>query len=194
MTGIEHFIVANPFLSYALIFLGMFIEGEFIVLFASIFAWQGHLDWRILAVVVASGIITGDLTWYAIGRYLRGTRLGNWLDIRFERSLGWIHDRFVANYHLYAIPTKFIYYVNRATVFLNGWRQTNFKRFFWITCLAGITWTIIVVAVGSFVGYAVYLIGFRAVMKRIELVALGLFLSIFIIERSVKKYIISRKH
>jgi len=55
---------------YALIFLGMVIEGE-AFLFASVYLAQlGYLNLKILLIVVLIGVLFSDFFWYFIGEFL----------------------------------------------------------------------------------------------------------------------------
>ena len=194
LSGIEFFIQANPLISYLAVFLGMLVEGEGVILFASIFAWQGLISWFWLGIVVIAGTIVGDVLWYLAGKKLKGTCLGAWLDKRYERYGG--HDFFekiMARYHWYAILNKFMYFTTKPTVFLVGWHDYDFKKFLKITTYSTIIWTLALLIIGSGFGYTIHLIGFKKIVHRIEIFALALFAGIFLIEWLIKK-IVHRKH
>jgi membrane-associated protein len=192
MSGIEFFIIANPVLTYAAIFFGMFIEGEGIILLSSVFAWQGHLSWLYLGIAVITGVIAGDIVWYWLGRTLKGTAFGNWLDNRYEKQGGWIKDNVVANYGKYAIFAKFMYFTTHPTVFLVGWHELEFKKFLKITVFAGVLWALAVMLAGYFFGLTIELIGFKKIMKRIEIFVLILFGLLFVAERLLQKKFIKK--
>ncbi len=187
MSGIEYFIIANPILAYTIIFLGMSIEGEGLIIFASIFAWQGILNWWLLAAAIVGGTIAGDVVWYAGGRFLRGTRLGNWLDRRYEKHTDALDANIREHYGRLAILSKFMYFTTHPTIFLVGWNRFPFRKFLWITCYSTAVWAFSVLAVGYFFGYAIQLIGYKRIVHRIELFAILLFLGVFIFGKAVKK-------
>ncbi len=187
MTGIEYFILANPILSYVIIFFGTLIEGEGTILFSSIFAGQGYLSWALLAIVAILGTIAGDLLWYAAGRFLKGTRLGIWCDRRYEKPSTWVNDNIISKYHRYAIISKFMYFTTRPTIFLAGWHNFPFKRFLWITTYATIIWAALLLLIGYGFHLTIQAIGFKWIVHRIELFAAVLFLAIFIVERILNK-------
>ncbi len=185
--ALEFFIQANPFIVYALIFLGMLIEGEGIILFASIFAWQGLISWPMLGIVVIIGTICGDLLWYSAGKYLKNTAFGIWLDKRYEKTGHWVYEHIVSRYGRYALISKFMYFTTRPTIFLAGWHGFDFKKFFKATSIATIIWAFAMIIVGYFFGYTVYLIGYKKVLRKIELFAAGLFIMVFLIEYVLKR-------
>src|SRR3989344_7819125 len=113
MTGVEHFIQDNSLITYAIIFLGMLVEGEGVILLSSFFAWRGLISWATLGAVVVAGTIIGDLLWYAAGQYLRDTKFGLWLDKRYEKTGHWVYENIVSRYSTYAILTKFMYFTTK---------------------------------------------------------------------------------
>jgi membrane protein DedA with SNARE-associated domain len=192
MTGIEFFILANPVLTYAIIFVGMFFEGEGIILLASFFAWNGKLGWLTLIFVVLLGTMAGDLLWYAGGRFLRNTRLGNWLDKKYESHTSSLDTNIREHYGRLAILSKFMYFTTHPTVFLVGWNKFPFRRFVWITFYATTVWALTVLAVGYFFGYAISLLGYKRIMHRVEIFAILLFGAVFIFGRIIKKFLSKR--
>ncbi len=189
-TGIEFFIHANPIIAYAIIFLGVVIEGDGTVLFASVFAWQGLISWPLLGAVVIIAGIAGDIFWYSAGKYLKGTKLGCWLDKHYEKAGGSaILEKVMARYHWYAVLNKFMYFTTKPTVFLVGWHDFEFKKFLRITTYATIIWAIILLIIGFGFGYTIHLIGFKRIVHRIEIFAAILFIGIFILEWGIKKIV-----
>lgn len=173
MTGLEIFVVANPLLTYAFLFGGMFIEGELFFLMAAIFAWQGLLDWGWLILAIFSGVIIGDIAWYFLGRYARQTRLGFTLSKRFQTYDQWLDKNFMPRYFKMAFLSKFIAYVNRLTPIIAGWHGMALDRFAKIHFAAACLWVATVGIVTYIAGYFVGPEGIRWLIKRIEWVALG---------------------
>lgn len=178
---------------YLIIFLGMFIEGEGIILFASIFAWQGLISWPLLAIVAIIGTIGGDVLWYSLGARMQNTRFGKWLDYRYEKTGAWVYENVVSKYPSYAIISKFMYFTTRPTIFLAGWHKLEFKKFLRITSYATAVWALIILGIGYFFGYTVNAIGFKKVMHKVEFLALGVFAGVFIIEFILKRFFFKKK-
>ncbi len=187
MSSIEYFIIANPLLTYAIVFFGMFVEGEGIIILASIFAWHGRLNWLAVVLLVILGTFIGDLVWYAAGRLLRGTRLGNWLDRKYEKPGDMIEKAVTEHYARFAILSKFLYFTTHPTVFLVGWHKFNFRRFLWVTLYATLVWSVVMLGVGYFFGYAISLIGYKKIVHRIGLFAIILFGAVFLFGRVIKR-------
>jgi membrane protein DedA with SNARE-associated domain len=183
------FLIAKPVLVYLIIFFGVMVEGEGIILLSSIFAAQGHLSWFWIAAAAVLGTIIGDLFWFEMGKRLKGTKLGCWLDKRYERTGEWVNDWIVSRYHWYAIVSKFMYFTTRPTIFLAGWHGFDSKKFFKITIYATLIWAFIILAIGYGFGYTIGLLGFKHVLRRIEFIAIGIFVGLFVIEWGVRKLV-----
>jgi len=184
-----NFLSTEPFLAYLIIFVGVMLEGEGIILLASIFALQGHLGWTLLALTIISGTIIGDILWFEAGKHLKGTKLGYWLDKRYEKTGEWVDETIMNHFHWYAIISKFMYFTTRPTIFLAGWHGFEFKKFLKITTYATIIWATVIMSIGYGFGYTISQIGFKKIEHRIEFWAIGIFLAVFIIERLIKKLV-----
>lgn len=189
MNTIEIFLAASPLLAYSIIFFGVMVEGEGIILLASVFAAQGHLSWTGVAVAAILGTLIGDILWYLAGKHLKGTKLGCWLDKRYEKTGEWVNDWIVNRYHWYAILSKFMYFTTRPTIFLAGWHDYDFKKFLKITTYATLIWALVIMLVGYGFGYTISQIGFKQITHRLELFALTVFVGIFIIEWGIGKLV-----
>jgi membrane protein DedA with SNARE-associated domain len=189
MNTVSMFLQASPFLAYAIIFFGVMIEGEGIILLACVFAAQGHLNWGLIALAGMGGTIIGDLVWFEAGRTLKGTRVGIWLDKRYERTGEWVNEWIVSRYHWYAIVSKFMYFTTRPTIFLAGWHGFEFKKFLKITTYSTIVWATIIMSIGLGFGFTVNQLGFKKITHSLELFAIGLFAVIFLIEWGINRLV-----
>ena len=54
---------------YPAVYVGSIFDGEVVILLASFFAHAGYLSIPKLFVVVFAGAMTGDITWFLLGRY-----------------------------------------------------------------------------------------------------------------------------
>lgn len=173
MTGLEIFVVNNPFWTYLIIFAGMFIEGDLIFLIGGIFALQGHLNWWRLVTAVFAGMFLGDIVWYWLGRYVRNTRFGFFLIKRYRVYHDWLDKNLITRYWLLAIVSKFVYYVNRLTPLIAGWHKFGFTKFLKIHFLAACIWVSLFGAMVFLAGYFVGPEGVRWLIRRLEFLTLG---------------------
>ncbi|MEK7192406.1 MAG: VTT domain-containing protein [Patescibacteria group bacterium] len=192
MTLLEDFVLTNQFLSYLIVFGGMFIEGEIFFITASLFVLQGYLNFWVLAAVVFAGMVLGDIAWYYLGYYSKDSRLGRWLTAKFPHYEKWLNQNFISRYSRMAFFSKFLYYVNRLTPLIAGWNKMEFKKFFRIHIAAAALWLLIMALVVNLLGFVAVAIGIREVLKRIEWIVIGLIIVVFAGEYLLK-FLFSKK-
>ena len=192
MLGLEHFVANHPFVSYAVIFIGMFIEGEIFFLTGTLFTIKGHLNWLPLIIVSFGGVFLGDLAWYFFGRASAQTHFRPWLEKRMHRYHGWIGERFGDGYFHTALFSKFIYYVNRAVPFFAGWHRMSLKKFAKTHFFTGLLWIGAIAGVGFLLQNLVIAVGVKPVLRRLELVIIGLIILFVGGEYLVKRVLFKR--
>ena len=169
MSGLESFVLNNLFWAYAILFGGMFLEGELFLFTAAVLAWQGYLQWWLIAVVTFFGVILGDVAWYWLGRKLEHVPIiGLMLKVKISSYQEWLEENFFNRYGRMAFYSKFLYYINRLTPLVAGWHKLEFKRFFKIHFLAGSLWVAVNMAFGIIFGLIVGTEGLKFLLKRVE--------------------------
>ncbi len=176
--------IVHPLLGYLLVFFGMFIEGDLVLFAAAFLARLGTFSLLPLIGVTLFGMLTGDLLWYALGKY---------------------HDRFparlVAFYNRVASPfdqmlatrlfrtlliTKFAYGIHRLLLARAGSVNAPFAQFFKIDIIATLIWAAAIIALGWFGGFAIE--ASRSYIKFAEWgLLIGLVLLVFA-EKALRKW------
>lgn len=192
MTFLEIFFSNYPFWAYAILFVGMFIEGEAFFLTITIFALQGHLSWPLVLLVTLAGILLGDVAWYWLGKYSRGTKLGFLLSEKFSTYHKWMEENFITRYERMAVYSKFIYFINRLTPLIAGWHGLEFKKFIKIHTYAALFWVGVMSLLVSLLAFIVGGAGLRWLLEHIEIVFVGSFVIFVVVEYSLKR-IFSKK-
>lgn len=193
MTTLETLISQHQALSYLIIFLGIaFIEADFFFLTGAIFADQKHLNWGALIVLGFIAVILGDVAWYCLGKYLRGTKIGPWLRGRFKNYGGWLNGGFMSNYKKIAFFSKFLYYVNRLVPFLAGWEGMPIRRFLDVHVGTGALWLTVMTTIGVSLGAIINLVGPRFVLERVWILFAFLAIAFIAGDHLLKKIFIKR--
>ena len=71
ITAIRHFIEVHAIIVYLILFLGVIIEGEIVVIFAGIFTYLGSIDVFIALSSVILGGVAKSFIGYSVGSYLQ---------------------------------------------------------------------------------------------------------------------------
>lgn len=154
---------------YLAILLITFIEGETIVILAGIAAHLGFLELHWVIVTAIVGSVSGDQTWYYVGRH--------WGPKIIARRLSWQEGaqkvyRHLERHQYWLILTfRFYYGFRNVTPFAIGSAQIPRMRFFVLNVIGAVVWAIVFAGAGFILGqafeefiddyhrYALYVIG-----------------------------------
>lgn len=165
-------------LGYALVFIGMILEGDIVLFIAAFLTHQGFFDIGDMSVVVFSGVFLGDWLWFCLG-----TRLNNassFFKRWFERFIKPFENHLSENPIRTIFISKFIYGFNRAVIMRAGALGVKWKDFAKSDYPAAVLWIFVI----SFLGYisSASLIYIKHYLRFAE-IALGLiFASFFLFE------------
>jgi len=127
------------------VFLGAAVEGDATPLLSGVVAHLGLVRFGLVIVVATLGTLTGDLAWYALGRWrgdwLRGTRL-------YRASIGRVThlvDRVGAAELLMA---RFVYGTRNASMVYWGIRRLPVWRFLVIDAVGAAVWVSLLSVLG----------------------------------------------
>ncbi len=172
-----HYLAGLGPLAYALVFIGIVLEGEATLFTTAFLAWQGIFQPVPAALAVFAGVILGDLGWYWTGRlcHLPGpaSRLACRLAGPIDGQLGKRPARAV-------FLSKFTYGLNHITLLRAGARRLPLGTFLLGDLPAGLLWIVVVGGLGYFSGASIGLV--RHYVKYAEvglLVTLAVFYLLF---------------
>ena len=169
-------------LSFLIVALGMVFEGD-IVLFAAAFLYsQSFFNTIQIVVVVAGGLLIGEVFWYRLGKIVRYSRFAfveRWIEhltARFDQHLREKTTRTL-------FISKFMYGLGHIMVMRAGSLSLPEKRFFRKDLVATAAWAIVVGSLGYFSGQ--WFFAYLRHYLRFTEVALLLALLLLIIVESV---------
>lgn len=162
---------------YALVFLGMILEGDAVLFTAAFLAEEGIFNPFVMAVVVFAGVITGDFCWYSLGRWLGSS------SVRVQKWIQKIPQSLDAKLHARPLRTilisKFTYGFHHAVLLRVGaskLRRADFVRY---DIIAALVWMAIVGGLGYFSGASFSLI--KHYLKTAELGLLFILIIFFVV-------------
>jgi membrane protein DedA with SNARE-associated domain len=164
----------NHFLAYFILYLaGIFVgnitafTGFWLVLGGYLGIWGAPL----LLVVLFLSDVTGDVTWYSLGRALRETRFGTFIKTHLPRHQK-IEDHLTKNSRRWIFLSKFIYASAFPILFVLGWCTNDFKKFLRTNILATLFWLPVLSVIAVTLVSALNYFQVVAVFKRLEFVFL----------------------
>ena len=132
----------NPLGAYFVIYLATIFLGNisafvsFWVIFAANFGFIGFLC---LVFTIFLSDMTGDLLWYSLGRSLRDTRFGLWMETHIPGHAK-IESLFQHKGKQWLFLSKFVLGFAPPVVFSIGWSGMDFKTFYKNSLLSILLW------------------------------------------------------
>jgi membrane protein DedA with SNARE-associated domain len=143
---------------YPLLFLGVFAEGESLLLLAGYFAQRGYLDLYAVIATAFVAAICGDQFFFHLGR-----RRGAALMKRFPHlrdKVGGALARVERNQAKFVLTMRFLWGLRIALPIALGLTTMSAFRYFWLNLISAAVWSAVVSLAGFTAG--------RVVMRAIE--------------------------
>lgn len=178
INALSNFVAGNELLAYILIFLGLIIEGEVVVIFCGILAHLGGLSIITSFFVGILGIVSKSYLGYQLGAYLERkyprNRFLRYIESKILYYLPHFKDRPFWSIFL----SKFIYGINHFAIILSGYLKINFRTFFKAEFSSSIIWLIEFLTLGFYFSYAA--VGFSHDIRKFSIIVI-LFIVAFLL-------------
>ena len=168
-----HFSETHQVLIYAIIFLGMFIEGEVILVLSGIII-RGHgLDFFDTLIVAAIAVIIHDIAYWYLGVLIAETKRKKILFINLEKVAAFLGS-FKKRSGAYIFISKFAWSMNRFVLLTAGYFKTPLKKLLTYSIPVAIIWTTTLLSVG-------YIFAEKTALLRKDLKIFMISIAIFLI-------------
>ncbi|MBI2630873.1 VTT domain-containing protein [Candidatus Nomurabacteria bacterium] len=146
---VEH----NQVLVYAIIFLGIIFEGEFVIIFAGVLAHLGALNIFLALVFILMGGIAKTFFGYKLGQFLfRKFNHHKFFSYIQKRVYGLL-PKFKAKPFWSIFISKFIIGANNVVIIFCGYEKVNYKKYFKAEALATLIWAPFLLSLGYVFSY-----------------------------------------
>jgi membrane-associated protein len=148
-----HLVENHQLLVYFIIFLGLIVEGEVLVISTGVLVHLGALPlWPSLFVVLSGGFSKTFLGYY-VGTVIRA----KWSHVKFfkffEKRVREIVPKFKERPFWSIFVSKFIISANNIVILFSGFEKINFKRYLKAETFANLVWAPGLLALGYFFSY-----------------------------------------
>ncbi|MCX6785168.1 MAG: DedA family protein [Candidatus Komeilibacteria bacterium] len=155
MDNLEFFSFIHPVLIYGVIFLGLALEGEIVLIAAGLLVYFGLVNYFLVLITVFLGAWLGDMVWYWAGKTF-GSRYfekhQRWLFLTKKRWL-MLQKHFVfGNSQRTIFFSKFSYGINHAIIVVAGASGMSRRKFIKVDAYATLAWAIIILGLVQFLG------------------------------------------
>lgn len=163
-------------LSYLIIFLGVLVEGEIVLILAGVLIHKGYLDIFDTIFIAFMAAIIHDLVYWLIGKKIAQTGKKKFLFIDIEKIepiLKKLKKLKVGN-GLYVIVSKFAFGLNRGALIATGYLKTPIKELMRYNIPAILIHSIVFISMG-------YVFAYQADIFKKNLKTAAIFLTLFIV-------------
>ena len=184
---LTNFSEAHRLLSYLIIFLVVFIEGEVILLLAGILARHGYLGLFTVFSIAFAASILHDLLYWSIGRRLAARkRPDNFLFFNLDKAKNLLAS-FGERNGFYIFISKFSWGLTRLVLVASGYMKMPIRNVWKYTIPAGFIWTISLISLGYAFASETNLL--RKDIKTATLLVTAFVLAILALEYIIRKSI-----
>ena len=182
--AIRHFIEIHAIIVYVVIFLGVLIEGEIVVIFAGIFSYLGSINIFVaLASVIAGGVVKSFLG-YLIGYLLHKYHSHRPFMRKIEGRISYFLPRFKERpFWSIFISRFFILGIGWFTLVFSGYKNIPLKIYAKAESLSLALWSVGILSLGYFFGYTA--LSISRDVRHVLVIILVFFISFFVLEKII---------
>jgi membrane protein DedA with SNARE-associated domain len=184
LSFIKQFASSHADIAYALIVLGVIIEGEIVVVIAGIFAHLGSINifYALLATVFGGSI--KSLLGYSLGAYLQRKHSHRPIVSQSERRINYFLPNFCTRPFWSIFLSRFLILgIHWFGLIFTGYKKINIKTFIKAEASSLIVWSVAMLSIGYFFSYTALSIS-RDVRKFLGILLL-FFIAFFILEKII---------
>lgn len=176
---VEH----HQILAYGLLFIGLILEGEVVLISAGILAHLGALNfWFALAFIYLGGM-SKTLAGYYIGKFIykrwRNKKFFQYLEKRFTSIL----PSFAEKPFWSIFISKFIMGINNIVILFSGYKKIKIKKYLKAEGLSTLIWAPLLLTLGYYFSYTALSVSKE--IWRFSLIVAGLILAYIIIDKFI---------
>lgn len=145
-TFLTNFSEIHRILTYVLIFAGIFVEGEIVLVVAGVLIRAGNIDYLNTIIIAFFGTIAHDVFYWQLGRWFFASQK----DKFFFLNVGKLGP-FLTKLHKndsYIFTSKFTWAFNRLILIASGYRNTPIRELLRFAIPAAAIWSITLISLG----------------------------------------------
>lgn len=182
--AIRHFIEIHAIIVYFVIFLGVLVEGEIVVIFAGIFSYLGSINLFVALAAVILGGAAKSLLGYSIGFFLQKNHSHNSFVRRVERRISYFLPKFKDRpFWSIFISRFFILGIGWFTILFSGYKKIPLKIYIRAEAYSLALWSVGVIALGYSFGYTA--LSISRDVRHVLLIILLFFIAFFVLEKAI---------
>jgi len=146
---VEH----HQIIAYIIIFLGLILEGEVIVISTGVLAHLGALNFYYALIFILLGSLSKTFIGYALGEFLYERYQHNRFFRYIQRRVYNVLPRFKTKPFWSIFISKFIIWANNIVILFSGYEKIDYKKFLKAEIFATIIWAPLLLSLGYLFSY-----------------------------------------
>ncbi len=150
---LRHLVENHHILIYFIIWAGLVVEGEFILISTGILFHLGALNIYVASIFILLGLFSKTFLGYYIGviiqQKLRHIKIFNYIEKRVSSMM----PNFKKKPFWSVFISKYIMGANNLVILFSGYHRVDFKKYIQAESLSNITWGPMLVCMGYFFSY-----------------------------------------
>lgn len=181
---LRHFVENYDIFAYLLIWLGVVLEGEIVVILAGIFSHLGSLNFFLCLFFTVLGGVTKSIVAYLIGMHLKDKHSHRNFLKRIENRINYFFPLFTTKPFLSIFVSRFfILGLNWFTLIFSGYSSVDKKTYFKAELSSLIVWSVAVLSLGYFFSYTALSVS-RDIRKFLGIILIC-FIGFFILQKII---------
>lgn len=185
---VQHFAASHAEIIYLLIVLGVFLEGEIMVIIAGIFAHLGSISLPGAFLATLAGGVIKSIFGYSLGYYLQEKHSDKSFLIRAEDKVSFFFPRFTEKPFISIFFSRFLILgMYWFTLIYSGYKKINLRTFIKAEVSSLISWAIIMLSTGFFFSYTA--LSISRDIRNFAIIILVFFIMFLILEKIITFFI-----
>lgn len=174
---IEHHLL----ISYAILLLGVILEGEIVLIVLGVFAHTHVIPLHNALLIAITGAIIKTFLGYSIGHFIKKYIPKNMLFDFIEKRVLLVFPHFRERPFWSLFFSKFVYGLNHFTIIFAGYIQARLRTYIIAETISSIAWITILFSIGFFFSYTAF--GLSHDIRKVALVLLLCIIGFLIVSR-----------
>jgi len=188
LSYIQNFAAAHAEIIYLLIVLGVFLEGEIMVIIAGVFAHLGSIDIGFAFLSTMAGGAIKSVFGYYLGYYLQKKHSDKNFLIRAEYKVSCFFPRFVEKPFISIFLSRFLILgMYWFTLIYSGYKKIKLSTFIKAEVLSLVFWTAVMLSIGFF--FSSVALSISRDIRNFAIIILVFFIMFLVLEKIITFFI-----
>ncbi len=188
LSYIQEIAASHAEIIYALIVLGVFLEGEIVVILAGIFTYLGSINIFFAFMATFAGGIMKSIVGYSLGYFLQKNFSNNKIVKQVECKINIFFPNFLKKPFRSVFSSRFLILgIYWFTLIYSGYKKIKLRTFIWAEATSLVAWAVVMFGLGFFFSHTALLISKD--IQNFVIIILAFFVAFLILEKMITLFV-----